>query len=119
MPDLLQTGIAWMAGQLNAHASHAVTYSRGGDSVSLLATIGNTEFEHVDEYGVVHKIESRDYLIIAADLVLDESEVLPATGDKVTDGDSVYEVSPMGTDAPYKFVGGHTIQIRIHTKRIN
>ena len=62
MGDLLQTGEAWLEGQRRAHMTHTVTYSRGEDTVDLLATVGRTMFEQADEYGVIHQVESRDFI---------------------------------------------------------
>ena len=76
MTDLLQTGSDWLADQLKAHASRSVNYSRGAESIQVDATIGKTEFEIEDDAGVVQRIESRDFLIHAADLQLGGSEAL-------------------------------------------
>ena len=49
MPNLLQTGAAWLADQLKTHASTEVIYQRGADQVAVSATIGKTEFEIDDD----------------------------------------------------------------------
>ena len=116
--DLLVQGAAWLNAQRHAHMSHSVTYARGGDTVELNATAGRTEFEQVDDYGIVHKIESRDFLIRATDLVLNSVTVLPAVGDRVTDGAHVYEVMPLGTEPPYRFSDAAHATLRIHTKYV-
>ena len=66
MTDLLERGSAWLEDQRTRHLSRTVTYLRGGDRVDLPAMIGRTEFERADEYGVVHRTESRDFLVLAA-----------------------------------------------------
>ena len=70
--DLLERGSAWLQEQRHAHMSRAVVYERGADSVALNATVGRTVFEQVDEaaVGIIHRIESRDFLVRRGDLVL-------------------------------------------------
>ena len=41
MADLLADGAAWLAGQLKSHASQAVTYERGVDTVAVQATMAD------------------------------------------------------------------------------
>jgi len=66
MTDVLEQGSAWLEDQRNRHMTRMVTYQRGGDSVEVVATVGRTEFEQADDFGVIHKIESRDYLVQTA-----------------------------------------------------
>ena len=71
MTDLLERASNWLEEQRRRHASRVVTYARGSRTLDVLATIGKTLFEVDDGYGIVVRYESRDYLIQAADLVLD------------------------------------------------
>ena len=122
MTDLLATGSAWLEAQRHAHLTQTVAYSRGVDSVALAATIGRTEFEDADEYGVIHRTEARDYLVLAADLVLDGAQVLPVAGDliKETAGEQtlIYEVMSLGREPPYRYSDPYRQTLRIHTKHI-
>ena len=70
MTDLLQTGSDWLADRMKAHASRSVSYHRDGDLVAVQAVVGQTVFETDNGYGAVEKFESRDFLILTADLVL-------------------------------------------------
>ena len=81
MGNLLQIGASWLADQMKTHASIDVLYERGVEQMPVKATVGKTEFELDDGSGVVVRVQSRDYLIQAADLVLGGSETLPAAGD--------------------------------------
>ncbi|MBP9034619.1 MAG: hypothetical protein KBG29_12040 [Pseudomonadales bacterium] len=120
MADLLEQGAAWLQEQRTRHLSRTVTYLRGGDSVDLPATIGQTTFEQADEYGVIHRTESRDYLIAAADLVLAGKQDLPRAGDRIreTDGDQIflYEVMAPGGEPPWRYSDAYRRTLRIHTK---
>ena len=122
MTNLLEQGAAWLAGQRARCAGRTVTYCRGEQSVELVATVGRTPFEQVDTYGVVHRVESRDYLIIAADLVLGGVVRMPRVGDRIreTAGDQVrvFEVMAPEGEPPYRNSDPDGITLRIHTKHV-
>lgn len=122
MPDMLEKGLSWLDDQRHTHMTRMVVYQRGGDSVELAATIGRSEFEQADEYGSVHRIESRDYLVRAADLVLAGSQTLPQGGDRIreTAGEQVfvYEVMAPGTEPPFRHSDPYRQTLRIHTKHV-
>jgi hypothetical protein len=125
--DVLDKGSAWLEDQRNRHMTRTVTYQRGGDSVELSATIGRTEFEQADEFGVIHEIESRDFLMRTADLVLAGAQTLPRTGDRIRETDLsagqaggtktfVYEVLAPGNEPPFRYSDPFRRTLRIHTK---
>jgi len=120
MTDLLERGAAWLDQQRARHLTRTVTYLRGGDSVDLPATIGQTTFEQADEYGVIHRTQSRDYLISAADLVFGGAQAQPRAGDRIreTRGAQVllYEVMAPGGEPPWRYSDPHRKTLRIHTK---
>lgn len=121
MADLLQTGFDWLADQLKAHAGRPVTYRRGADTAAVTATIGRTVFELDDEFGVLKKVESRDFLIPAADLVLSGVTVLPERGDEIDETQGsvtyTYEVMAPGKEPPFRFSDPYRRTLRIHTKQ--
>lgn len=115
--DLLAAGATWLTGQLKAAAGSAVTYRRGGNEATVIATIGRSQYEAANESGVVETWESRDFLVTAADLPYGD----PERGDVIVEaGGAVlveYEVtSPRGVpewhygDAFRSIVRIHTIQ---------
>lgn len=97
-------------------------YERGGESVQIAATVGRTVFEQADDYGVIHRTESRDYLVLATDLVLSGTQTLPRAGDRIreSDGDKVfvYEVMAPGGEPAYRFSDPYRRTLRIHTKQV-
>ncbi len=127
MADLIQKGLAWLDDQRHAHMTQTVLYVRDTENASyvveLLATIGRTEFEQVDEFGIVHKLQSRDLLIRAADLVLNSELTLPKAGDRVreTVGTQtfVYEVMAPGGDPPWRYSDPYRQTLRVHTKHVS
>ena len=123
MADLLQTGSDWLEGMRAEHATRSVTYHRGGDSVQVQATVGKTIFEIDNGYGILEKVESRDYLILTADLVINAQEILPQRGDQVkeTVGNKTYtyEVMAPGKEPHYRFSDPYRKTLRIHTKQVD
>ena len=122
MTDVLDKGSAWLEDQRTRHMTRMVVYQRGGDSMELAATIGRTEFEQADEFGVIHKIESRDYLVLSTDLVLGGVQTLPKAGDRIREADGaktfVYEVMAPGSEPPYRYSDPYRRTLRIHTKHV-
>jgi len=120
--DLLRQGAAWLDGQRHTHLTQTVQYQRGADSVALAATIGRTEFEQADEYGVLHRIEARDYVIRAADLMLGGETVLPKAGDQIHETEGavthIYEVMAPGGEPPWRYSDPYRVALRIHTKHV-
>ncbi len=124
MVDLLEKGSAWLEDQRHAHMSRPVVYQCGAESVELSATVGRTVFEQVDEAGggVIHRIESRDFLVLRSDLVLAGVQTLPQAGDRIRDrdggGTQVYEVMAPGNEPPFRYSDPYRKTLRIHTKHV-
>ena len=122
MADLLAASSAWLEKQRHEHRTVPATYVRGDASVELMATVGRTIFEQRDDYGVIEKTESRDFLVRAEDLVLEGDPALPERGDQVreTDGGKVfvYEVMAPGKEPHFRYSDPYRKTLRIHTKHV-
>lgn len=122
MADLLEQGASFLDTQRHAHLTRPVVYRRGAAQVEINATIGRTEFEQADEAGLIHRIESRDFLLRTADLNLGDGPTLPRDGDRIreTVGSSVfvYEVNAPGGQPPWRYSDPYCKALRIHTKHI-
>ena len=123
MQDLLQSGQAWLADQLNEHVATQVTYRRGADEATVRATIGRTLLKLDDGYGGVRMVwTDRDYLIRATELVLGGNPAQPLRGDQIREGIGaqtlVYEVLAPGEEPPWRWADPHRQMFRIHTKQI-
>jgi hypothetical protein len=120
--DLLQQASAWLDRVRKANLAHTVTYQRGEQSVDVAATVGRTEFEGVDAYGAIERTEARDFLVLAADLVLAGTAVLPEPGDcirEAQDGKTyVYEVMAPAKEPCWKWSDPYRRTLRIHTKEV-
>lgn len=122
MADMLEQGASWLDDQRHQHMTRSVSYARGSSTIELLATIGRTEFEQADDFGIVHKVESRDYLIRTTDLLLDGQATLPKRGDQIREIDSattsIYEVLSPGNEPVFRYSDPYRKALRIHTKHI-
>jgi hypothetical protein len=120
--DLLDRGSAFLDDQRHKHMSRTVVYQRGAEAKEVLATIGRTEFEQADDAGLIHRVESRDFLVRAADMDLGSGPTLPRAGDLVreTVGTQVfvYEVNAPGGQPPFRYSDPYRRVLRIHTKHI-
>jgi hypothetical protein len=113
---MLQNGLAWLEFQRKTHLTVPVIYWRGGDSAEVPATVGKTVFKVTDDYGRFQYIESRDYLISAADLVLNDTRILPEPGDEIVEGGFVYEVMAPNNEPEWRYSDSCRNTLRIHTK---
>lgn len=125
MPDLLEQGAQWLNDQQREHTSRMVIYQRGELNVEVPATIGRTVHDVENTHGVIEKVETRDFIIRAQDLLLGGSPISPQRGDRVkeTVGETTltYEVMSPGTStgsSHYRFADPYRLAFRIHTKHI-
>ncbi len=123
MTDLLEQGSAWLDQQRTQFMSRSVTYCRGETSVEVQTTIGKWTFEIDDGTGILERIDSRDFLILTADLVLAGEVTEPQRGDRIreTCGDKVYvyEVLAPGREDCWRFSDPYRKTLRIHTKQVD
>ena len=122
MTDLLKEGSDWLEDQRTDFLSRTVTYQRDPDEVDVLATVGRTVFRVDGAYGLNQRHEMRDYLILAADLILAAVETLPKAGDKIREEQGavayIYEVMAPGGEPPWRYSDLYRKTLRIHTKQV-
>lgn len=116
MSDFLVDGMTWLEEKRHEVLTTEVTYSRVNYSVTIVATIGRTRFKTLDEYGRWVKFESRDFLLLAEELILNGSVVLPEVGDIITERGVNYEVLAMPTAPHWRYSDVNRNTLRIHTK---
>jgi len=122
MGDMLADAAEWLGDVLHTHASRSIAYVRGAESLDLKATIGQTEFGIADGM-VVTYYQSRDFLILAADLILSGLQAEPARGDQIQERQAdgsvlVYEVMAPSGQQPWRYSDPHRIVMRVHTKQV-
>ena len=122
MANVLKTASSWLEDQRHEYTTETVRYERGVDGVDLSATIGRTLFEVDSGYGVIERIESRDFLVLTSDLMLEGVAALPQRGDRIreTQGATiyVYEVMAPGKEPHYRCSDPYRKTLRIHTKHV-
>lgn len=122
MIDILQHGSDWLQEQRTRFATKSVTYQRGEASVEIAATIGRTVFQIDNGYGALERSESRDYLVLAADLVLEGAPTLPQRGDRINEIDGgqtfIYEVLAPGKEPHWRYSDPYRQTLRIHTRHV-
>lgn len=123
MADLLATSSQWLEGQREKHMTRSVIYKRAAHTVELPATIGRTVFALDDGAGAILRVESRDYLIRAAHLVLNAVTELPKRGDQIHELQDgvifIYEVMGPGDEPHFRYSDPHRRTLRIHTKQVD
>ncbi len=122
MTNILEQGSQWLSDQIDNYAASSVLYRRGSLTVPVQAGKGRSTFELTDTSGILVEIESRDFLISAANLLLDEMPILPEVGDRIieTVGGKLhaYEVSNFGSEKSYRFCDPYGYKLRIHTRYV-
>ena len=122
MTNMLEQGSQWLSDQIDHYAASSVLYRRGSLTVPVQAAKGRTTFELTDTSGILITIESRDFLISAASLLLDDIPILPEIGDRIieTIGSKLhaYEVSNFGSEQSYRFCDPYRYKLRIHTRYV-
>ena len=123
MADLLQQGSNWLEGMREKHAVRSVVYVRGTDSVEVSGTVGRTVFRVDKGYGVMERVEARDYLVLGSALTLNGAAILPSAGDRIREieGDKayVYEVMAPGGEPCWRWSDPYRQTLRIHTKQVD
>lgn len=123
MADLLDKASAWLEDQRVRHMTQTVVYQRGSDTVNVPATIGTTVFQVDDGAGALLRVEARDYLVRANDLVLGSTPVLPQRGDRIRETQGtrvfVYEVVAPGDEPCWRYSDPYRRTLRVHTKQID
>lgn len=112
MANLLATGAAWLTGKLQASAATTIAYRRHGVVKTIVATVGQSQFEQDPQFGIV-TITSRDYLFPVADL---EELGEPERGDTITDGENTYQVLALTGEPMFRYSDHGRTRIRVHTK---
>ena len=119
MGDLLRQGGQWLEQMRRAHCSSPVTYRRPGGTggpveVELPATLGRTEYEVEDEYGVRIAAHSTDFLVSAEDFT--PTFGTPEAGDQVIADGTVYEVMSLAGQGHWRWSDPTRRTLRIHAK---
>ncbi len=122
MADLFDSGLAWLAQKMRAHASAALTYQRGESTVSISGTWARIDRAVADALGLDLRVnnEMRD-LIVSADQLSEMGD--PQVHDRVIEVSGgttrTYEVLPIDGTQHWSWLGNRERAYRIHVKQIS
>jgi hypothetical protein len=123
MPDMLQSGTAWLKATMKASASQAIVYSRQGTgSVAIAqAVLGRTGFRTDDRQQGRSRLvyADADFLIDPADLVIAGVPITPKKGDRIAWNGSTYEVQPYNGEPEERWDTAYKNWFRVHAKFVS
>jgi hypothetical protein len=98
-----------------------VYYYRGDYWVRVRATVGATEFTRDDGSGQAVVFHSTDFIVDAADLVINEARITPQRGDKIVRGTledgTVHELMNDPGTQSWRYADAYRRTFRVHTKQ--
>jgi len=105
---------------LNRTFGVLVTFIRGVRSSSqFTARRGDRERQAIGaEWNIELSITMRDFLIPVASVVIDGDTLEPRTGDRIKEGDEVFEISPPDDSKPSVELQAGSYEWLCHTKRV-
>jgi len=131
---LLRRGQEMLNRRLKESDGGAVTYVRHSTGfpswtarATVTARVGRSVVGGLTETAVTVQYSERDYLIDVADLALPLGvdgtvpvPTTPAKGDRIVDGDDVWEVMPPTSGEPcWKYSDAYRTVFRVHVRRAN
>lgn len=77
------------------------------------------EYKAIDSgSGIEIRITMRDFILPAASLVIDGYQVEPETGNRIYEGDEIFEIQPPNENTPSAELQAGGYEWLVHTKRI-
>ena len=70
------------------------------------------------EYGIEIKITMRDFVLPVVSLLIDGDAIEPRTGDRITEGDEIFEVQPIDANKPSCELQAGGFEWLVHTKKV-
>lgn len=70
------------------------------------------------EYGIEVKITMRDFILPVTSVVIDGDQIEPRTGDRIIEGDEVFEIQPPDENTPSVELMAGLFEWLVHTKKI-
>lgn len=124
MSSFLNAATAYLGEELKAHESETVVYRRGASVVTggIAATIGETRYELSNEAGGAIALDSCDFIVQAADLVISSVQTEPRKGDQIdrtVGGQTLtYEVMTLDNDQHFAYCDRGKTRIRVRAKKV-
>jgi hypothetical protein len=70
------------------------------------------------EYGIEIKITMRDFVLPVESLLIDGDQIEPRTGDRIQEGDEVFEIQPPDEKTPSIELQAGGFEWIVHTKKV-
>jgi hypothetical protein len=70
------------------------------------------------EYGIEIKITMRDFVLPVSTLLIDGDTIEPRTGDRIIEGDEVFEIQPPDEKTPSCELQAGAFEWVVHTKKV-
>ena len=118
MIDMLKTGSDWLADKQKEFASQSVIYRRGANSVTIQAMPPQQSVDVADEQGGIVTSRSREFIFLAADLILNGLVEKPKRADLLEWNGNVYEALPVNDDVIWEWADSYYNQIIVHTQEV-
>lgn len=71
------------------------------------------------EYGIAITITMRDFVLPKASVAIDGDEVVPRTGDRIIEGDEVFEIQPPDDNTTSVELQAGLFEYIVHTKKVS
>jgi hypothetical protein len=121
---ILGQAVLGLARTLGRMAGHEGQYDRKGvGSLPLRATVTARDYELIDDDGVVTRVQSHDWLVVADDLI---DLYPPQPGDRFTVEEfrpdqpvALFELMPLGKRPCFEPHDSQGETVVLHTKRVN
>lgn len=120
--DFMLWGMDWLNETLKANCPVEATYTRGGETIAIVVRLGRTIFASNRQGGPRIEFGEIDFLIDAADLVLNESRTQPAEGDRIAltlrSIAYTFEILPVGGEPAWRWSDEYRTCYRVHCKEV-
>lgn len=114
--SMLKNASTWLAAQREKFLALDCLYiNKKGEEFAIKATIGKTEFYAPDAYGIVVKMEYRDFIFRPPET---EDTFTPQSGDIILWDQQEYEVLAPESRTVWKWSDPFKTSIRVHTKHL-
>jgi len=118
---MLEGALEFLAEAQLDNAGHSITYYRGGLSVVIPATVGETLFESTDQQGFAISAISVDFLIEPGLLVISGSKVEPSADDvivlQVGSRLLTHKITSFADSPTFEYTDSFRTRMCIHTKK--
>ena len=113
MADALQSGLAWLHAQREAHLVTDAVYSPAGSgaSTTVSVTASQIRVDLLDGNGFPVSSAVMDFIVTAADLPAE-----PVAGDRLEYAGRTYEVMNLGEEPCWRWTDASRLAYRIHTR---